>query len=172
MKVISYEAISLLFKYLRVSKENPEDIAVRQKLQVAAWMSLWPATLSKPVTFGLSHDLSKRVGATYDVPHGISSCITLPLVVAIQAEFATPVDKEALARGLNASGKPSTGSIDGDIIAFSSEITNLIDSLGLTTRLSDYNIPREDIPRIVEKAIGKNSGELYDRVVQIMEGAF
>jgi alcohol dehydrogenase class IV len=49
MKVISYEAISLLFKYLPVSKENPGDIAVRQKLQVAAWMSLWPATLSKPV---------------------------------------------------------------------------------------------------------------------------
>jgi len=24
-------------------------------------------------TLGLSHDLSKRVGATYDVPHGISS---------------------------------------------------------------------------------------------------
>ncbi|KAF9792661.1 alcohol dehydrogenase IV [Thelephora terrestris] len=172
MKVINYEAISLLFKYLPISKDNPGNIAVRQKLQVAAWMSLWPATLSKPVTFGLSHDLSKRVGASYNVPHGISSCITLPPVVAIQTEFAASDDKEALARGLTASGKPSTGSIDGDIIAFSSEITNLIDSLGLTTRLSDYNIPREDIPRIVEKAIGKSSGELYDRVMQIMEKAF
>ena len=49
MKVISYEAISLLFKYLPISKENPSDTAVRQKLQIAAWMSLWPATLSKPV---------------------------------------------------------------------------------------------------------------------------
>jgi alcohol dehydrogenase class IV len=48
-KVISYEAISLLFKYLPISKQNPGDIAARQKLQVAAWMSLWPATLSKPV---------------------------------------------------------------------------------------------------------------------------
>jgi len=92
--------------------------------------------------------------------------------VAIQTEFATPDDREALARGLIASGKPSTGSTDGDIIAFSSEITNLIDSLGLTTRLSDYNIPREDIPRIVERTIGKTAGELYDRVTQIMEKAF
>ena len=49
MKVINYEAISLLFKYLPISKDNPGDIAVRQKLQVAAWMSLWPAKLSKPV---------------------------------------------------------------------------------------------------------------------------
>lgn len=49
MKAISYEAISLLFKYLPISKQNPSDTAARQKLQVAAWMSLWPATLSKPV---------------------------------------------------------------------------------------------------------------------------
>ena len=48
--------------------------------------------------------------------------MTLSPVVAIQAEFATPEDKEALARGLTASGKPSTGSIDGDILTFSSEI--------------------------------------------------
>ena len=26
-----------------------------------------------PRTIGLSHDLSKRVGGTYDIPHGISS---------------------------------------------------------------------------------------------------
>jgi hypothetical protein len=44
--------------------------------------------------------------------------------------------------------------------------------LGLATKLSDYNIPKEDIPGIVEKAVGKNSGELYDQVVQIMEKAF
>jgi len=172
MKVISYEAISLLFKYLAISKQNPGDITARQKLQVAAWMSLWPATLSAPVTLGLSHDLSKRVGAAYDVPHGISSCITLPPVVAIQTKFATPENKEALARGLTSSGKSGTGSVDGDIIAFSSEIASLIDSLGLTTRLRDYNIPREDIPRIVEKTIGKSSGELYDQVMEIMEKAF
>ena len=49
VKVMSYEAISLLFKYLPISKQDPDDLAARQKLQLAAWMSLWPATLSKPV---------------------------------------------------------------------------------------------------------------------------
>ena len=55
VKVLCYEAISLLFKYLPISKQNPGDIAARQKLQVAAWMSLWPITLSKYV-FVLSPD--------------------------------------------------------------------------------------------------------------------
>jgi len=52
------------------------------------------------------------------------------------------------------------------------ETCSLIDSLGLTTRLRDYNIPREDIPRIVERTIGKSSGELYDQVTEVMEKAF
>jgi len=49
---------------------------------------------------------------------------------------------------------------------------SLISSLGLTTKLRDYKIPREDIPRIVEKTIGKSSGELHDQVMEIMEKAF
>lgn len=49
---------------------------------------------------------------------------------------------------------------------------SLIDSLGLTTKLSEYNVPKEDIPRIVEKTVGKSSGELYDQVVEVMEKAF
>ena len=49
---------------------------------------------------------------------------------------------------------------------------SLIDSLGLTTKLRDYNIPREDIPGIVERTIGKTSGELHDQLMEIMDTAF
>jgi len=49
---------------------------------------------------------------------------------------------------------------------------SLIDSLGLTTKLRDYNIPREDIPQIVERTIGKSSGELHDQLMEIMDTVF
>ena len=42
-KYLCYGAIVDLFKYLPQSKADPNDIHARQKLQVAAWMSLWPA---------------------------------------------------------------------------------------------------------------------------------
>ena len=42
MKHLGYGAIVDLFKYLPESKADPDDIHARQKLQVAAWMSLWP----------------------------------------------------------------------------------------------------------------------------------
>ena len=56
--------------------------------------------------------------------------------------------------------------------AESAAYRSLINSLGLATKLNDYNVPKEDIPGIVEKTVGKNSGELYDQVNQIMEKAF
>lgn len=47
MKYLAYAAIVDLFTYLPQSKANPQDVAIRQKLQLASWMSLWPVKLSK-----------------------------------------------------------------------------------------------------------------------------
>lgn len=49
MKVLCYSAIADLFQYLPESKANPQALHVRQKLQIAAWMSLWPLKLEKYV---------------------------------------------------------------------------------------------------------------------------
>ena len=42
LKYLCYGAIRDLFKYLPLSKADPRDLVARQRLQVAAWMSLWP----------------------------------------------------------------------------------------------------------------------------------
>jgi hypothetical protein len=43
----------------------------------------WCAHLTEVLsTFGLSHDLSKKMGATYDIPHGVSSVRSLLIVIA------------------------------------------------------------------------------------------
>jgi alcohol dehydrogenase class IV len=47
MKVLCYAAIADLFTYLPQSKTNPQAVDIRQKLQLAAWMSLWPLKLEK-----------------------------------------------------------------------------------------------------------------------------
>ena len=73
MKVLCYSAITDLFRYLPESKANPQDVAVRQKLQVASWKSLWPLKLEKYSALGLSHSLGHKLGASYGIPHGITS---------------------------------------------------------------------------------------------------
>ncbi|TFK54276.1 Dehydroquinate synthase-like protein [Heliocybe sulcata] len=42
LKTLFYQAIADLFEYLPKSKADPEDLSIRQKLQLASWMSLWP----------------------------------------------------------------------------------------------------------------------------------
>ena len=73
MKVLCYSAIADFFKYLPESKANPQDVAVRQKLQVASWKSLWPIKMEKYSALGLSHALGHKLGAAYGIPHGITS---------------------------------------------------------------------------------------------------
>jgi hypothetical protein len=36
-----------LFKYLPISKADPTNVEVRQKLLVATWMSIWPTYLEE-----------------------------------------------------------------------------------------------------------------------------
>ena len=47
IKALCYQALRDLFENLPKSKANPQDVAVRQKLQLASWMSLWPMKLEK-----------------------------------------------------------------------------------------------------------------------------
>jgi len=42
LKKLCQAAIADLFHFLALSKRDSKDLVARQRLQVAAWMSLWP----------------------------------------------------------------------------------------------------------------------------------
>ena len=48
--------------------------ALRGELQVAAWLGYF-GPFNTPM--GLSHELGRRIGASYGVPHGYTSCVIL-----------------------------------------------------------------------------------------------
>lgn len=129
--MLCYAAMSDLFKYLPQSKIHPESVEIRQKLQVAEWMSLWPLKFEKYrfvfentakifeltmiSALGISHALGHKLGARYSIGHGITSCLTLAPTVLYQAEAASPDHKQYLADSLFYLREPSTGDIDEDI---------------------------------------------------------
>ncbi|KAI0743395.1 alcohol dehydrogenase IV [Daedaleopsis nitida] len=172
VKHLCYAALADLFKYLPLSKADPHDLEARQKLQVASWMSLWPIKLEKHSALGLSHALGHKLGARYGIPHGITSCLTLAPVVALKAEIASAEDKAWLADALFHIRKPSTGSVEGDVSALSLAIQQLVDGLGLRSTLSQYNVPREDIPKIAEQAVGSTDDPVYPKVVALLEALY
>ncbi|KDQ53549.1 hypothetical protein JAAARDRAFT_197357 [Jaapia argillacea MUCL 33604] len=172
VKVLCYAAIADLFKYLPRSRANPNDIEARQKLQLASWMSLWPIRLEMQSALGLSHGLGHKLGATYHIPHGITSCLTLAPVVNLKAEVASKEDKEWLAGALFHLRQSSTGSLEGDVRKLASEIATLVENLGLKTDLAQYNVPRSDAPKIAERALGSKDDPIFPQVEQLLEGLF
>lgn len=96
--VLALEAIRKLFTYLPLSKAQPDELNARTELQLAAWMSFF-GEVNTPM--GLSHNLGRRIGASYNVPHGITSCITLPHVMrALAPRYAPILARITLALGL------------------------------------------------------------------------
>ncbi|KLO09147.1 alcohol dehydrogenase IV [Schizopora paradoxa] len=169
VKFLGYGAIADLFKYLPLSKANPENVEYRQRLLIAAWMSLWPIRFHENSPIGISHLLGHKLGATYSIPHGMTSCLTLAAVVKLQSELASPEDKKYLADILFHLGVPSTGSVDGDILLLSDLLDKLVVQLGLKTTLEAYKVPREDLPKIAERALGSKEVPAFSKVVGLLE---
>ncbi|KAF8161165.1 alcohol dehydrogenase IV [Crassisporium funariophilum] len=170
VKVLCYSAIADLFKYLPESKANPTDVNIRQKLQIASWMSLWPMKQEKYSALGLSHALGHKLGARYSIPHGITSCLTLAPTVLLKSEIASEADKEALAAALFYLRHPATGSVDGDVRRLASLINELVKSLGVQTTLSQYNVPKQEFNSIASGALGREDDPQQPKVVKLLEG--
>ncbi|KAL7414638.1 hypothetical protein BDY24DRAFT_339283 [Mrakia frigida] len=76
LKHLALAAVQELFVCLPLCTDDSKNVDVRARLQIAAWESLW--LNSVPTAIGLSHSLGHKLGATYSIPHGICSCLTLP----------------------------------------------------------------------------------------------
>lgn len=144
--VLALEAIRRLFALLPRSRSQPGDLSVRTELQLASWMSFF-GVVNAPL--GLSHNLGRRMGATYGVPHGITSCITLPHVMRAMAPDHAP-QLAPIARVLEL---PERASSDVDAaLAAAGAVSMLIARLGLPKRLRDVGIGESEINKIANAA--------------------
>ncbi len=146
--LLALEAIRELFACLPQSSAQPDNVALRQRCQLAAWMSYFAPGA---IEMGLSHRLSKSFGTTYNVPHGITSGITLPAVMRhVAAAHREPLAR--MARALQVVG-PDVPASDAALAA-AAAVADLVRRLDLPGRLRDVNVPREAIPAIARAAGG------------------
>ncbi|MEO1191601.1 MAG: iron-containing alcohol dehydrogenase [Pseudomonadota bacterium] len=73
--LLASEAIRRLCQSLPVTLAQPDNLDARADCQLVAWFSI--AGLPS-VGIRLSHLIGHQVGARWDIPHGVTSCITLP----------------------------------------------------------------------------------------------
>jgi alcohol dehydrogenase class IV len=84
---LAAKSIALFVKHLKagITTQGDEQLAHRGHCQFASWYSIYGAMNTR---FGLSHLLGHQIGPRWNVPHGITSCITLPHAMRFMAEIA------------------------------------------------------------------------------------
>lgn len=148
--VTGLEGARRLMEYLPRSKAEPEDLKVRAELQVAAWLAYF-GPMNTPM--GLSHELGRRIGASYGVPHGVTSCITLSPSLAVMEDRIEPERWRRLAEALG--GEPSE------------RIAALVEKLGLPNRLREFDVPEDDLG-----VIAREYGEREEDARAILRAAY
>jgi maleylacetate reductase len=129
--VTGLEGARRLIEYLPLSKREPEDLETRLELQLAAWLSYFgPAN----TPMGLSHELGRRIGASYDVPHGITSCTILAPSLQVVQQRVQDERWSRLSEALD--GEPPE------------RVSSLVEELGLPGRLREVGVPEEDLEDI------------------------
>jgi maleylacetate reductase len=150
---LALEAIRLLFQHLKISAQDPANLEARLNCQLGAWMS-FAGVVS--VGTGLSHAIGRVIGATWNIPHGITSCLTLSEVMRMEAKR----NPKRLALIAEAEGKNIDRiPVEEAALQAADGVSELVQRLGLSKRLRDYGIRKDDLPRIARDVSGLESAD-------------
>lgn len=133
---LAAEGLRLLASGLADCRDNPEDIEARARCQHGMWLAISGAAAGRGM--GASHAIGHTLGGSYDIPHGITSCITLHGVLAWNRDYSR--ESQALVSRLM--GKRALPAAD--------VVRDLVKSLGLPWRLSEVMLGRSHFRAIAE----------------------
>jgi alcohol dehydrogenase len=142
---LAVKAIRLLVGHLplSISSKGHASLAHRGQCQLAAWFSLYGAI---NVRLGISHALGHKIGPTWNVPHGVTSCITLPHGMRFMADIA-PQRFEGIAEGLGIEfdrNDPRPAAL-----ACADRVADFIAQFDVPRTLKAAGVSREDVTKIV-----------------------
>jgi alcohol dehydrogenase class IV len=143
--VLAAKSISLFLEHLPASirTQGEERLAHRGQLQFAAWYSIYGAMNTR---FGLSHLLGHQIGPRWNVPHGVTSCITLPNAMRFMAGIA-PERFGPVAEGFGVRFDPANPKTAAFECADRTE--QFIAQFDVPKRLKDAGVPRNELHDIV-----------------------
>lgn len=130
----SLQALRLLGRGLPAVKRDPADLEARLDCQVGAWLSM--TGIVSGTRMGASHAIGHVLGGSAGVPHGYTSCVMMPAVLAFNAPVMAERQAE-IAAALGTPGRPASEVLD-----------RFIAGLGLPRRLRDVGVKHDDLQRI------------------------
>mgnify|MGYP003673561835 CR=1 FL=1 len=157
-------AMHLFASSLGQSKQNFEDLNARSLSQQAVWLAC--CGLGN-VSHGASHGIGYILGSLCGVPHGYTSCVMLPAVLAWNSGVLED-RQQAISAALGNSGQSAAASVKA-----------LVKSLDLPTSLADVGVQKSQLAQIAQRAakhpvVRKNPRLIRDAndVLEILELAW
>jgi alcohol dehydrogenase len=136
--------LTMLLQHLKPSLDTSgaRVLEHRGECQLAAWMCVFGVTNAG---FGLSHALGHQIGPRWNVPHGMTSCITLPHAMRFMADLA-PERFRPIAEGFGVSFDPADARQAA--LACADRAAAFIGTFDVPQRLRDVGVPRDELTEV------------------------
>ncbi len=148
----SLQGLALLARALPAIQADPHDLKARLDAQFGMWQAI--AAAASGVPSGASHGIGYALGATFDIPHGHTSCVMLPAVLrwnaAVNAER-----QRALAQAMGDASRDAAGLVAG-----------LVARLGLPGSLRAVGIGEAQFDEIAERAMAYKPVKMNPRPIR------
>src|SRR5271170_871500 len=149
------------------------ELEHRVQCQLAAWLSIFGMSNTRG---GISHALGHQIGPMWNVPHGVTSCITLPHVMRFMAGVAA--DRFGpIADGFDVrfdARNPRSSALE-----CADRTAKFIGKFEVPSRLRDVGVQREEISRIagtvleeVKRANTVGTEVTLEQLVGILDAAY
>jgi len=133
------QALRLLSAGLPAVKSDPGNLDARLQCLMGAWMSM--VGIVTGTRLGASHAIGHILGGTANVPHGYTSCVMLPFVLAFNASVNN-AQQEAVAESMGRPGVPASQVLD-----------EFIAGLELPRSLGAVGVGAEQIPTLAKNCM-------------------
>ena len=159
-------------------EEGPKVLTDRTSYEAAANF-MWAATMALNGLIGVgvpqdwaSHMIGHELTALHGIDHGQTLCIILPGLMRIKRENKEAKMLQYGERVWNI----SKGTTDEKIDAIIAKTVNFFESVGIKTKLSDYGIGEEIIPKVIRRfekrgieAMGEKGDLTLVEIAKILE---
>jgi acetaldehyde dehydrogenase/alcohol dehydrogenase len=173
------QAIRMVFKYLPVAYEHPNDEEARCMMHNAACIA---AMAFSNASVGVNHALAHAFGARFGVAHGRANALMLPHVIAYNASVPSKFMPSPYTQGYVAHKKYATvadllglggHTTDEKVKNLISATEQLLDRLGFPRSIADLGISKEEferaMPELTKRAFEDPSWRSNPRMPLISE---